>query len=253
MLGLQSKKLKSLPDTKSVMNEPHVIIIDQESKGIKDLEYILSLTHPNMVVDASSTNIEKGLRLIQQFNPQIVFFAIYENNKDSCHILEQIIPQNFKLILLISNNHCHVRNCHLSPIDCIDKPIQEVQLIRAIEKYKTDKRNHNSQNKIIVPVGKDSILIDLEEVICLIADKSYTDIYMKDGTKEQASLYLHDCEIIINSDDFIRIHRHSIINMQYYKLIHNIKDGMVELKNGMNLSISETGKKTLNIWLKRYQ
>jgi len=234
------------------MNELHVIIIDQSLNGIEELTEKLSIFHPEIIIDASATDIIKGIALIKQNQPKIVFFAITTDKQESCQLLEQIKPQNFKLIFLISNNHCHGHNCNLSPIDCISKPIQEEQLNKAIEKYRANKRNHKMYNKIIVPVGTDSRLIDLDEVICFVADNNYTNIHLTNGEIVQASITLIELETIVDSDDFIRIHRHSIINMKYYKLIHNTNECRIEQTNGMNLAISESGKKILINWLKRY-
>ena len=233
------------------MNIFHAIIIDQESNEIEELKQQLLTHHPEIIIEGTATDINDGLNLIKQFKPQIVFFAIYEYNQESAQTLEQFVPCNFKLVLIVSKPHFNAECCNLSPVKCIIKPILTEQLNKAIELCKLARQGH-SMKRLLVDVGVKSILVELKNIVCIVGDKSYSKIIMINEASLLSKLYLNHYENVIISHYFLQAHRSSLINMRYFKAIDHCRGGEVEMTNGLKLHVSEKGHLVINDWLKKY-
>ena len=83
-------------------------------------------------------------------------------------------------------------------------------------------------------------LANFTEIVCLIGDGNYTCIYLQGGEMIFASksISLFE-EILVNSSDFVRIHKRHIINLHYVSSINKARSGgFVCLQDGRKLAIA---------------
>ncbi len=91
---------------------------------------------------------------------------------------------------------------------------------------------------LIVPHKGRHLIIQTNDITCLIGEGNYSFLYTKDGNKYLLSKTLKSFETILDNDVFLRVHKSSIINVNYLKEISVDPDRYVKLKCGKEVSIS---------------
>nr|WP_255430979.1 LytTR family DNA-binding domain-containing protein [Pedobacter sp. N36a] len=138
------------------------------------------------------------------------------------------------------------------------KPIDIDELKLAVEKAgkyialnkKEYNRNESLQNlaanladrseirKISLPNGQGYSLIDINDIIHIEADSNYSVFHLANKEKITVSKVLKEYEEILPEQQFVRIHKSSIVNLNYLKE-YNSKNGVeVLLKNGEKIAVS---------------
>jgi two-component system LytT family response regulator len=97
----------------------------------------------------------------------------------------------------------------------------------------------NSDNKIAIPIGQSIRFIDLDEVVYLKAENTYTEIHLQDNTKLLVSRTLKNFEeVLANKTSFYRCHKSYIINKNYVLDYVKSDGGYLILKPKTEIPIS---------------
>lgn len=84
----------------------------------------------------------------------------------------------------------------------------------------------------------DQSQIGINEVMYLEAKVNYTVLYAN-GQKFTSSRTLKNFEMMLNTNDFVRIHKSYMVNTSFIcKLIYAEKGGFLKLRNGVKLGIA---------------
>ena len=97
--------------------------------------------------------------------------------------------------------------------------------------------NTETLHRIIVPYGGRHIVIPINQITCLEGEGNYTFLCTSDGKRYLVSKTLKSYEDILERC-FVRIHKSSIINVNYLKEIGKNPDRFVRLKCGKEVPIS---------------
>ena len=83
-------------------------------------------------------------------------------------------------------------------------------------------------SRIKVSVGDSVKLIPLDEIICFEAEQKYTNVFTLDSTyvTDQS---LRELESVLPDEDFVRIHRSHIVNVNLISEIKRIEDRQCKL------------------------
>jgi two-component system, LytTR family, response regulator len=93
-------------------------------------------------------------------------------------------------------------------------------------------------HRLIIPYKGRHVVIQTEDITCLEGEGNYSFLYTKDGKKYLVSKTLKSYALILDASTFIRVHKSSIINVNYLKEISVEPDRYVKLKCGREVSIS---------------
>ena len=95
-----------------------------------------------------------------------------------------------------------------------------------------------------ITLKNDHVLVDVDQIMYLMADKSYTWIYLKNGEKYLSSKNLGKFDSVLieeselPSNKFFRIHHGTIINTRYISKF-NIKESLIKLRCGEEFNIAQ--------------
>jgi two-component system LytT family response regulator len=82
------------------------------------------------------------------------------------------------------------------------------------------------------------IYIEKEDIEYISANGSYSEVQGTSGQKLMISKKLKYLESILNDDQFIRVHRSSIINVRHVREFSRSEGGIVIMKNGHETQVS---------------
>jgi two-component system LytT family response regulator len=227
------------------------IIIDDETQGRKLLQALIKNHCPQITVLEECIDLPNGVKAIRKHKPDVVFLDIEMPQHSGLDILDFFDEKDihFGIIFTTAYNEYAVKAFKLSAVDYLLKPISGDDLEHAVERF--EKRFHGSKsemnnthpertdNKIAIPVGQSIKFIDLDNVVYLKAENTYTEIFMQDNSKLLVSRTLKNFEeVLADKPDFFRCHKSYIINRMFVLDYVKSDGGYLILKPKIEIPIS---------------
>jgi two-component system LytT family response regulator len=229
-----------------------VLIIDDESGAVTLLKVKLEKNFGNQFQIETALGAEEGLFKIQNHQPDLVFLDIEMPLMNGFELLSSVTNINFKIIFTTAYDQYALRAFRYNALDYLLKPINTKELVEAVNRFKTqlppievyNKQIENfisRKDKNIVITTRDGVMfIELDNIIRCEAELNYTWFVLSDGDNFLSSKTLKDYEDILESNDnFIRVHRSHLVNMDY---VSQCKNGSLILKDNSMIPISRRKK-----------
>jgi two-component system, LytTR family, response regulator len=216
-----------------------VIIVDDDAFIRTSMKDSLEHFFPELILLATCSNAEEGLKAIAQSMPDIVFLDIEMPGMSGFDMLQQIENISFETIFITAHGHYAIKAIRYSALDFLLKPVDAGELKNAIERFKEKRKkiiaqkpvienfvhNLNAKNtvdfKLAIATTEGTHFIPARDILRLEADGSYTRFFLIKGKKMMASRTMKDFADLLDESQFIRVHKSHVINKRYVKSIHN--------------------------------
>ncbi|MEO9484838.1 MAG: LytTR family DNA-binding domain-containing protein [Ekhidna sp.] len=234
------------------------LIVDDEPRAIKALEILLEKNCPEVRIIGTASNVDDAYRQIVLEKPALVFLDINMPNGTGLDLIERIKDtESAKVIFTTAHDEFAIKAFRLSAIDYLLKPIDKVELIDSINRFKKhvsksaneeltvlsqllDKQNGK---RIAINTVDGVHVINLEDVLYLSSEKNYTTFHFQ-GSSILTSKPLGDYEKTLSEYQFIRVHRSYIVNLKKVKEFHRKRMEIV-LDNECCIEVSRNRKELL--------
>lgn len=236
------------------------IIIDDEPKSRETLLTLVQNYCEDATVAGMAANITDAAKLIETVTPQLVFLDISMPGGTGFDLLRSLPEIDFEIIFVTAYDKYGIEAIRANALDYLLKPVSIEELKRAVAKarlrieqkqtagnirslIKLMDEKMNPSNKISIPVGDGLIFVSPPEIVCLVADGSYTRLVLNDHRKLLSSRNLKEYEDLLPTTSFIRVHHSNIINLEHVKQYHRGEGGHVVMSDGTEIMISKRKKK----------
>jgi two-component system, LytTR family, response regulator len=245
------------------MKKYSAIIIDDERYLREAMEQMLVRHCPEIAVLGSAASAEEGRELLKTHQVDIIFLDISMPKEDGFAFLGTIQKENYAIIFVTAYQEYALRALKASAIDYLLKPVNLTELREAVSKaikYHEFRQSREEVKKIYHesldvlheniqsgnrPITKITVagqfgfqLVNVSDIMYMEADSNYTIMHLSSLTKIVATRTMGDFEKIINSSEFFRIHKSTIINMNFLKGYYSYQGDFAELTDGTRLSIA---------------
>ena len=237
-----------------------VIIIDDENKARRLISTLLTENCSDITLQLEVNDLETGVALIKEHQPDIVFLDIEMPKHSGLQIVDFFEPHemNFQIIFVTAYNDYAIQAFKLSAVDYILKPVDILELKTAIEKAKKNIESKSinnrlddlkrvfqqlSLNKMVLEVPKGILFVSHDDIILFEADGMYTKVYMKNNESQLICKPLkHFVEQLEDKPIFYKPHRSYLINLKYMKELSK-KDGFhIVMENNKTIPIAKEKK-----------
>lgn len=243
------------------------VIIDDSVQARKLLRLMLFEFAFDVQVVGEAENAEDGLRMIFKLQPDAIFLDIEMPGKSGLQLAESLIGKNIqgKVVFTTAYNAHALKTFRLSAIDYILKPIQEDQLLEAVEKLKEDKKNRDNEVRLkalsenlqedrndvlCIPILGGFEYLPVDEIEYMEADGSYVKINCTDQRSKIVSKNLKYFENALESiPKFLRSHRSFLVNMDHVTSYYKSEGGNLQLKSGQVIPVSRERKQDVQNYL----
>ncbi|TYB77309.1 response regulator transcription factor [Bizionia gelidisalsuginis] len=239
------------------MSKISAILIDDEITNLKGLKQKLGKLFPEIQVVHTFQKPEDAIKGLQETQPDLVFLDIEMPRISGFDVLAKLEKIEFQVIFVTAYSEYAVEAFKQNAVDYILKPIDDEDLIVAVEKavkIVQEKKDFNTNSKlvnlltntlsnnkkIIVPTAKGLSFIPQEEVLHLEGYEGYTKIHLTNLTTIISSYNLGRFEKLL-SNIFFKCHKSHIVNLE--KVRHFENEGYLLLQNDQRVPISRTNKK----------
>jgi len=240
------------------------VIIDDEPLARSIVKEYLQYYPAIDVVQECNDGFE-GVKAINQFEPDLIFLDIQMPKINGFEMLE-LIDNPPIVIFTTAFEEFAIQAFETHATDYLLKPFGKERFDKAMQKAlqtKTDGRQTQAvletaaqspvqSNRIVVKEGGKIRIIPMSQIQYLEAADDYVKIFTREGSflKKKTMQYF---EQLLYEQQFVRIHRSYIINVQLITRIdpHEKETHLVLLTTGTRLPVSKTGylklKETLGI------
>ncbi len=232
------------------------LIIDDSAQARKLLRLMLAELAPEIVLLAEARNGEEGLLFIEEHQPDFVFLDIEMPHKSGLELAQELIAKNIscEIIFTTAYNEYAIKAFRLSAIDYLLKPINESQLVEAVEKVKeklqlrqsamrlktlTQNLKSTADNVLCIPTLSGYDAVPLSQIEYLEADGSYVHIFLADKKQKTASKNLKYFEQILEVyPQFLRVHRSFLINFNLMAAFSRQERGIITMRSGKLIDLA---------------
>jgi len=238
------------------------IIIDDEQLA-RDLLMEFLEPHTDIEVVAQCSKGKDAVEKINELKPKLIFLDVQMPGMDGFDVLEAIDHKPY-VIFTTAYDQYAIQAFDKNAVDYLLKPLDEERFVlaikRATKRIDQDKNNVEDLIKSLQPaedgakysthlfVQKSEKLfnLDVKDIMHLEASGDYT-VLTTNADQYLSSSGIGKLEGKLNPEEFIRIHRSTIINLNYLKEIEKHFNGglIVKMQNGKSFPVSRTYAKEI--------
>jgi len=245
------------------MKEYSAVIIDDEKNIREALSILLSQYCPDIHICGIAGSAAEGRKLLENNKVDFIFLDISMPKEDGFAFLRSIPGNTYGVIFATAYQEYALRALKANAVDYLLKPINPFELQEAVKKaiYNHELRRNfsniqevysqslnnlhehlQSKNNVVtrltIPEQSGFRLVNVAEVIYLQADDNYTVLHLAGNQKIIATRTLGEFEKILEGPEFFRIHKSTIINLNFLAGYSSFQGNFAELKDGSRLDIS---------------
>ena len=241
------------------------LIIDDEPLARRGLLRFLK-NDPEAEVVGECADGGAAVGVILSKKPDLVFLDVQMPEMDGFEVVRRVGPGKMPLTILVTAyDRYAVRAFEENAIDYLLKPVGQERFAKALARAKeriAERSRHDTARRIIstlaqlerqnaylehLPVSKNGriLLVKAKEIDWIEANGNYARLHVGAGTHEIRET-LSTLEQELNPREFLRIHRSTIVNVNFVKEIQPWFHGyhLVLLQNGLKLRMSRYQNKS---------
>jgi two-component system, LytTR family, response regulator len=191
----------------------------------------------------------------------LVFVSLNSEKINAYQFIEEVGLLGDIMIIAYGDSIDPVKAIRLPIFEYLQMPLMANDLNHAFMRiYKRKLQESNivresniSVKKILINGHERAIFVNLDNVIRVEAQGSYTDFYMENGSRISSTKSINHYENILDKSMFYKIHRSHIISITKIKeVIKDDGDGILVMTNGNKINISRSKKNEFLKFLQQY-
>lgn len=236
----------------------NTIIVDDEEFARSSLYFLLQENCEDVHISGIAKSVSEARNLLAQHSIDLIFLDIAMPGENGFELIPYAQSSKAHIIFTTAYDQYALKAIKANALDYLLKPIDIDELKVAVDKalrFIALNKNDNNRNeslhnlainlsdraeirKISLPNGQGYTLVNIDDIIHIEADSNYSVFYFANRDRITVSKVLKEYEEILPDHQFVRIHKSSIVNLNYLKE-YNSRNGLeVILKNGEKLSVS---------------
>lgn len=206
------------------------LIVDDEYPAREELRFLLQ-SFPEVEVIGEATQVSEALELIRNIPYDICFIDIRLPGESGIDLVKELssLPHPPAVIFVTAHPDYAIEAFDLDAVDYLLKPFDSARLGRALQRFiergaeaaadagvgRADAASHGlAIDKIPVPNGDRTILLDVDDIVYATATRGYSYLVTAHG-RYLVSYSLADLERRLAGHRFFRTHRAYLINLKH--------------------------------------
>jgi two-component system, LytTR family, response regulator len=203
------------------MTNLKAIIVDDERLARVNLKKLLE-PYPAIEIAGEASSCEEAVKLIRFYNPQLIFLDIQLSGETGFDLLE-MLESSIDTIFVTAYDEYAIRAFEVNAIDYLLKPVNPERLKRAMERVinsekiqKSETKSYEYSDSIYVRLNNyASRFIKISSITCIEPVGNYSRIVTIEGKHCLVLKTLKQWQEELPDNNFVRIHRSSIINIEH--------------------------------------
>ncbi|MEE9376985.1 MAG: LytTR family DNA-binding domain-containing protein [Candidatus Lokiarchaeia archaeon] len=207
-----------------------VLILEDEKSSALRLERMLSKYDETKIFKLYfAETLTEAISQIEKEKFELLFLDLNLKNEDGFDILKSFVSEPFYTIIISAYFERAIEAFEYGVIDFISKPLFQERLNKALERFFSFSRFNSSTKFLFVKNGNKLESISMNNIMYFQPAGHYSEIILDDGKKKLHNLSL-DKIIKILPNNFERIHRSYIVNLNFLKNINSYQGSKYEIE-----------------------
>jgi len=242
------------------------LIVDDEPLAVQRMKRMLAIHEDVVEIIGSAADGEQALDMIQNHQPELVFLDIQMPIMNGFEVLERLDTPPF-IIFCTAYDEFALQAFETISIDYLLKPVTPERLATALNKLTRLTRGQNNHSslqlemllsqirqehvtRLKVTVGDSVLFLNLDEIYFFRASDKYVEVCLYDKV-HLLSKSVHELETELPKEDFVRIHRSTIVNLNHVEKAVRWFGGRYKIrmndKHKTDLDVSRSAKGRLGL------
>ena len=196
------------------------LIVDDERLARKDIIQLLA-AYDFIEVAGEAEDVPSAIRAIRQLNPDLIVLDIQMPGESGFDLLEKI-KIDAKIIFVTAYDEYAIQAFDVNALDYLLKPVHPDRLTQSLQRLQSNgngeshsMRKLEFNDRLFLSVNNHLRFLKVNKILCINSAGDYSEIVTVDGINGLTQKSLKEWENRLPSNYFCRIHRSSIINMEY--------------------------------------
>ena len=241
------------------------IIVEDEIKDALLIKKLCEKHLPAIEIKGVASTLDEAEELFLEVKPDLIFLDVELGDDLGFYLLDRLMKYgiNFSVIFTTAYDKYAVKAIKYSALDYLLKPVKLEDLRQAVERLHGLKNRElmvkrlelfvknlsitdEAHKRVAVPVTDGYDLININEIVYITADGSYSVLYLYNRLELRTTKNLKYFEELLPTEMFIRIHHKYIVNKNYVTSVKKIDYAwFVILNDGTQLEISQRRQKAV--------
>lgn len=248
------------------------IIIEDESLTARRLESLLHKYDPSIEVLAMLPSVEEATAWLRSnAAPDLIFMDIHLEDDLAFKIFEKV-PIQVPVVFTTAYDEYMIQAFKVNSIDYLLKPVSEVELARALDKYKAlktqfarpdldtllqlmGKKEPEYKSRFMITVGTKIRSIETTDIAYFYSEDKLTFMVTREGQSLPIDFSLDKLTSLLNPQDFFRINRQFLVRFTAIQNVHTYIKGKLKLdlqpKSKLEVLVSGDRMTDFKEWLGR--
>jgi len=253
-----------------MMNKLRAVIVDDEPDAIKILRGLVEKHCKDVEIIAEAYTIKEAIIKIDQFTPDLLFLDVELSDGTGFDLLQKISDKNFETIFVTAHNHYSIKAFKFSAVDYLLKPVDVDEFRNAVDRaknfhsHRSLNESHNyydvlfenlnaaSPKKFALPTSEGLEYVNIDDVILIKADGSYSELLFNSGKRKLVAKVLKDFHERLYEYGFFRSHNSFLVNLKHVKKLLKKDGGCIEMSDGSIASLSKRNVDLFKQIMKKY-
>lgn len=229
------------------------LLVDDEPLARERLQALLDEAEANINILAEAGSGKEAVSLIHEHDPELVFLDVQMPVLDGFDVVDLLPEARPHIVFVTAYDEYAIQAFEVHALDYLTKPVRldrlNETLRRAEEALETDPsgaiddlreaRADESLKRLTVHIGRRLRVVPLDEVRWIGADEGLVFAHTTDG-RYRTDFTLSELEQRLPSDQFVRIHRSTIVNLdEMYELVPQASGTYkLRLQDGTELQVA---------------
>jgi two-component system LytT family response regulator len=195
------------------------VIVDDERLARSELRSLLA-AHPELQIVGEADSVPSAAAIIAREGPDLVFLDIQLGGETGFDLLELIHPEP-AVIFVTAYEHHALRAFDVNALDYLLKPVTSERLAAALEKLAVPRPESvpkgpvEYEDRLLLRLDDHIAFLRVDSIRYIAAGGDYSYVYSTDGKRRLVHKPLKEWEERLPENFFLRIHRSTIVNMEY--------------------------------------
>jgi len=233
-----------------------VAIIDDEPLALQRLRRLVS-EQPDLHLVGEGKSGMEAVSLINSQRPDLVFLDVQMPELDGFGVLEIVGPEKMPAVIFVTAfDEYAVSAFNANAVDFLLKPYDTSRFLTAVAKVRKSSRNEHSKvttlaetvrrDRFVIRTDGRYIMLKPREIEFVEAAGNYLQVHV--GEKQfTVRETMSSLETRLDNQRFVRIHRSTLINLDYIKELEATFHGeyVITLRSGQRVTLSRTYRSKL--------
>lgn len=236
------------------------IIVDDEPAAGAVIYNLVHSFSTEVNICCTCRTIDSAVQEIQRHHPDILFLDIELAEGSGFEILERLPGLQFRTVFITAYEQYALKAIKHHAFDYLLKPLVPAEFRTMLDKVLNDIKKpepaidhsvllrflkEHTPQRIAIPIRSGFQYYDLQDIVLLEGQGSYTNMYLTDNRQVLVTRILKDFESTLTDSGFLRVHKSFLINMRYVAALHKEDSGYLVMNNGKTVPISAKDKEAI--------